>query len=138
MPATDRAMPIVGAMVDACSRGVAGRCVLSGEPLDTEPTALAVVTWSDEEKRVVRVEVGLRREARAEWRVQAVTFRAEDAPAERWRSVGLVIATLVDESVQAAAPPRPVVLPKPVVEPPPQKPAEVAPPKPPRAERVLL
>jgi hypothetical protein len=138
MPATDRAMPIVGAMVDACSRGVAGRCVLSGEPLDVEPTALAVVTWRDEDKRVVRVEVGLRREARAEWRAQAVTFRAEDAPAERWRSVGLVIATLVDESVRASSPPPPPVVPKPTVEPPPPKPAEAAPPRPPPKERIVV
>jgi hypothetical protein len=66
---------------------------------------VAIVSWPGSEHRAARIEVGLRRAARAEWRSQTVDFRPEDDPAERWRAVGLVIATLVEETVRPSAPP---------------------------------
>ena len=126
-PPAERATPNAAVMVEACSHAVfEGECALAsegGDDADTQAQAVAIVTWSGGEHRVARVEVGLRRAARGEWLSRMIEFTRDDAPAERWKAVGLVIATLVGQTLHVEPPPPPA--------PPPPPPA---PPGPPRAE----
>jgi len=55
----------------------------------------------------VRIEVGIRKTERAQWRSRTMSFRAEDDPQERWKAAGLTVATLVGE---VASPPSDVAL----------------------------
>jgi hypothetical protein len=130
-PAQDRASPLVATMVDACTHAIfVGRCVLVWETSDADQEqapAVAIVSWGDGAHRTARVEVGLRPAERSRWLVRAIDFRPEDAPQERWRAVGLVIATLVGDALHAEpappapppAPPLPPPAPPPVPTPPP-------------------
>ncbi len=103
MPAADRASPLAETLVRACSDSVAeGRCVLASERDEPNVTAVAIVTWEDAARRAVTLTIGLRRLARAEWLSRRVEFRDADAQKERWRAVGLVIATLVGQADRGA------------------------------------
>jgi hypothetical protein len=84
-------------VVAACNAAiVAGSCSL--EAAASEPAqAIAIVRWSGSEQRRVRIEVGLREADRPAWSVREVTFSPGDPVRERWRTVGLVIATLAGE-----------------------------------------
>jgi hypothetical protein len=84
-------------VVAACNAAiVAGSCSL--EDAASEPSqAVAIVRWSGSEQRRVRIEVGLREAERPAWSVREVTFAPRDPVRERWRTVGLVIATLAGE-----------------------------------------
>lgn len=88
-------------VLEACNAAVvAGTCELDTSA--SEPArALAIVRWLGNERRSVRIEVGLRDAERADWSVRELDFSARDPARERWRSVGLVLATLVGE-VEAA------------------------------------
>jgi hypothetical protein len=93
-------------VLEACNAAiVSGTCELDTSA--SEPgRALAIVRWESEGRRSVRIEVGLRAEERADWSVREMEFSARDPARERWRSVGLVLATLVGE-VEAARGQRP-------------------------------
>lgn len=109
-------------MVEACSRSVLeGRCALAGsEREDEQAAAVAIVTWAGPDQLEARIEVGKRKAVRAEWLTRSVAFRPEDQRIERWRAVGLSIATLVGETLHLApAPPPPVEDEKPEPPPPP-------------------
>ena len=98
MADADRGSALAPVLVDACSRSVAeGRCALAADVEQPEATAVAIVRW-DDARQSVSVSVGLRRVARSEWLSRKLDFRDADVPRERWRSVGLVIATLVGEA----------------------------------------
>jgi hypothetical protein len=98
VPVADRGDPLADALLKACSEGVAqGRCILGTDREEPEVIAVAIVTWEDQ-RRVVNVTVGRRRSQRAEWLQRRIEFKAFDAPTERWRAAGLVIATLVGEA----------------------------------------
>lgn len=88
-------------MLEACNAAVvSGTCEL--DTAASEPgRALAIVRWLGSERQSVRIEVGLRAADRAEWSVRELAFSPRDPARERWRSVGLVLATLVGE-VEAA------------------------------------
>ena len=106
-------------LVSACSRAVAeGRCSLvAGVDDDVVLQAAAIVSWEGTESLRVRVEVGIRRSERSQWHSRRMSFRAEDDLAERWKAVGLTIATLVGEVVPpapAASTPLPARPPVPV------------------------
>lgn len=90
-------------VVQACSGALSdGRCVPEGSGEDaSSPEAVAIVRVKDTKGRSIRIEVGRRREARASWSVREIDFDADDPPWERWRSVGLALATLVGEIEQA-------------------------------------
>ena len=108
MAATDRASPLAPTLVKSCSDAVPeGRCVLADESTSSRPNsganAAAIVVWEGTEHRVARVEVGLPGSARAEWLSRAIEFNRKDDAAERWRAVGLVIATLVGEKLRPPA-----------------------------------
>jgi hypothetical protein len=135
-------------MVEACSHAVfEGRCALALDTssdtkfapsptapgddaeagADADSQAVAIVTWNDVDHRVARVEVGLRRATRGEWLARTIEFTRGDAPRERWVAVGLVIATLVGQTLHVEPPAAPPAPPPP----PPAPPSHVeAPPSP--------
>jgi hypothetical protein len=88
------------ALIDACTRALRqGRCVVADaarlEP--AEPRAVAIVAWEEEQQRA-RVEVGVRyTRDKEQWLSRQLRFDPIDAPIERWRSVGLTIASLVGD-----------------------------------------
>jgi hypothetical protein len=113
----DRASPFVATLIEACSRAsLEGTCALADASGSDAAPALAILGWQDEH-RTARVEVGLRRTDHAEWLTRRIEFRSEDREVERWRTTGLVIATLagdaragVTERTEAgSAPPGPSV-----------------------------
>jgi hypothetical protein len=84
-------------VLDACNAAiVAGSCELDA-PASEPPHALAIVRWVGSEQRRVRIEVGLRESEHSAWSVREIVFSSGDPLRERWRSVGLVLATLVGE-----------------------------------------
>jgi len=92
------------ALVQACDEAVQqGHCALSepgAEPL--RPDAIAIVSWQMPNQAHVRVEVGVRGASGTQWAVRELDFRNEDSTIERWRSAGLVIATLVGSLTKQA------------------------------------
>lgn len=104
------------AMAAACSRAVPrGRCVLAGSERDLRPSAIAIVSWQGSQQQSVQIQVGTRSAGRTRWVSRQMHFSAADAPIERWRAVGLTVATLVGaQSPERRAPapkPRPVAAP---------------------------
>ncbi len=151
------AHPRFGAeLAAACSDAVRrGRCVLSGQaPGEEHPAAVAIVTWGGEQLKV-RVQVGVQRAPGTRWLMRDMSFKTADQPVERWRAVGLTIATLVGElptlqktpaaPPSTAAPPAPASG-KPPLEKPapppasskPQRPRRPTPEVPPRKPRALV
>lgn len=124
-PAADRASPLAPLMIEVCSHGIAeGRCALASDEEDAEQArarAVAILSWADAAHRVARIEVGLRLADRAQWLSRTIEFRPEDAPPERWRAVGLIIATLVGDVLHEEPPP-PSPAPPPVAPVPPPAP----------------
>ena len=97
LAAAEQRSPDVPALVEACSRaGAETSCAIArvGERDPPAGGALAIVAWSSDH-REARIAIALQRDARAEWYSRDLVFRAEDDERERWRSVGLVIATVV-------------------------------------------
>lgn len=127
--ATDASSPYTAALLEACTRGSRANvpCLLPSEGDATPPAMVAVVTWEGTERRAVQVQVGAHRTAGPEWSNRHLTFNESDAEVERWRAVGLVIATLAGEVFEAeparALPPEPA----------PKKQPEPARPSPPAA-----
>jgi hypothetical protein len=86
----------------ACNAAIVqGSCELDA-PADTPPRAVAIVRLQGR-GRSVRIEVGLRDSERGAWSVREIEFSAKDPERERWRTVGLVLATLVGEAEAARA-----------------------------------
>ncbi len=99
MPEADRASPLARALVNACSQGVAqGHCALATDAEEPDVMAVAIVRWEDVDRRAVSLTVGVRRVSRSQWLSRSIEFRQSDALTERWRAVGLVIATLAGEA----------------------------------------
>jgi hypothetical protein len=108
MSASDASTPYARVLVAACSDGLrgGGPCGLESTAVSDPGRAVAIVSWDGTGRGTATIEVGVRRGARAEWLTRRVTFDPSDAEVERWRSVGLIIATLVgSESARDAAPP---------------------------------
>jgi len=85
-------------VLEACSGALTnGRCVADAPGDQESPAAVAIVRVKDAYGKLVRIEVGRRRDERAAWSVREIEFGAADPPAECWRSVGLALATLVGE-----------------------------------------
>jgi hypothetical protein len=84
-------------LVEACSDGLRGdgQCVLEGSVPSDAARAVAIVLWEGADRAAAKIEVGMRRTAHADWLTRHVTFDPSDAEVERWRSVGLIIATLL-------------------------------------------
>lgn len=84
----------------ACNAAIVrGTCELEAAA-DTPSRAVAIVRLQGSGQRV-RIEVGLRESERDAWSVREIAFAPADPTRERWRTVGLALATLVGE-VEAA------------------------------------
>ena len=87
------------ALADACSSAVReGECDLSPT---SPPDAVAMVRWDDAEELRVTVQVDQRGDTPA-WQTRERDFHASDARVERWRSVGLTVATLAGGASKVA------------------------------------
>jgi hypothetical protein len=113
-------------VLEACNAAiVGGSCELDSTTTEA-PRAVAIVRLLGSEGRRVRIEVGLREDDRPSWSVRTIEFAAHDPARERWRSVGLVLATLVGEieAVEQERQPQQEPAPQtPHAEPPPGAPA---------------
>jgi cell division septation protein DedD len=100
----DVARPQVSIVLDACNEAIArGVCVPEGSAGAEAPRALAVARATDRRVRVVRIEVRLSGAgADGVSFVRELRFARRDPISERWRTVGLAIATLVGEGEQRA------------------------------------
>jgi hypothetical protein len=99
LPAADAADVNAPALIAACSSGLRrGTCALEEAEQGERAAAVAIVVWLDPEHLRARIDVGRRAEQRAGWQVRELTFHEQDAPLERWRSVGLAIAGVVGEA----------------------------------------
>jgi hypothetical protein len=134
MPASDASAPYAQVLLDACTAGLrdGGVCALDAGTGDAS-RAVAIVSWDGTGRGAAKIDVGVRRGAQAHWLTRRVTFAASDVEVERWRSVGLIIATLVGS--EGARPPATEEPPSPPAAPPPESPApdKPAPPAPPSA-----
>lgn len=84
------------ALESACSQALGGRCVVGGLHLAEAPDAVAVIAL-DAQVLHAQVEVGRRHHERRIWLARELTFEPEDAPTERFRAIGLTVATLVGD-----------------------------------------
>jgi hypothetical protein len=107
--------------------------VQPNEPAETASTFVAHVEWTDHDRRaIVRTTDGTRTTERE------IRFAETDAPAERGRTVGFALASMVPDELEPRPPlPEP---PKPPAAPPPAPPPHEAPVPvpPPRARRFSL
>jgi hypothetical protein len=129
MSASDASTPNAQVLVEACSDGLrgGGPCALEDSGATDSARAVAIVSWEGSGRGAAKIEVGVRRAAHADWLTRHVTFDPSDAEIERWRSVGLIIATLVGSEVaKAPVPPPETSLPAPA----PPKPSPPPPPAP--------
>jgi hypothetical protein len=114
-------------VLDACNDAIAdGVCLPRGTGGDESPRALAVARAADRRVLVVRLEVRLHPDLPGSSIVRELQFARRDPLLERWRSVGLAIATIVGEGEQRAREDEG----PPVAEPPeaePARPSEVTP-----------
>ncbi len=91
------------ALVDACSSTVReGKCDLASEAGSSPASALAIVRWTNEDESEALVQVGVREGTTTNWQSRTLRFIDTDLRVERWRSVGLTIATLVGETAESA------------------------------------
>jgi hypothetical protein len=91
-------------VVRTCSEAIAfGECVAEGTELSEPPLAVAIVRVGEGPGDLIRIEMG-RRDQPASWRVRELHFHPSDPEPERWRAVGLAIATLFGEAMPEAAP----------------------------------
>lgn len=88
----------VQALLAACNHAASGAaCQESDASVGAAaPAAVAIVAWQNDE--VARLEIGVRHEGATRWSTRRIVFRAEDEPAERWRTVGFVIGTIVGQT----------------------------------------
>lgn len=102
------------ALLDACSAAVrVGNCsrvepdIAVADGAVPAGTAAAVVRWEAADDLRVQIEVALRGEGQPARRLRNLEFAATDPLVERWRSVGLTLATLAGEiSRESGAEPR--------------------------------
>lgn len=95
-PAQDEAH--LSTMAEACSRAVLrGECVVFSRDSEPATPAVAIVRWNDAASAGATIQVGIRGTSDAQWRSRAIHFSPGDAEDERWRAVGLTVATLVGE-----------------------------------------
>ena len=90
--------------VRACNEAIAfGQCVAESTELPEPPLAVAIVRLAAGDR--IRIELGRRDQQPTSWRVRELWFHSADPELERWRAVGLAIATLFGESEPQPVPP---------------------------------
>jgi hypothetical protein len=142
----DVASSALAIVLDACNDAIErGQCVPAGSGGEEAPRALAVARPGNAAVLVVRIEIRIGADDSEPSIVRELQFSRRDPLRERWRSVGLAIATLVGEGEQraieeaAAAPPEPEPEPEPpppAVEAAPQTEPEPEPPEPAEAREA--
>jgi hypothetical protein len=91
-------------LLDSCSRTVReGRCVLSSSAVAEPRIAIVTVRFDDASEGVARVEVRAGDGAPFALHSRVIVFKKTDARVERWRTVGLTIATLVGDALAPTA-----------------------------------
>ncbi len=109
----------VAALLQACDEAFSrGGCELTSAGVD-DPFAkrLVRIQWTDSTQLAVHVELGNSGQLEPQ-RVRDLAFLPGDSVVERWRSVGLVVGTLADESLLLESGSKPAVLaPKPPLRP---------------------
>lgn len=94
--------PEAALVLEACNEAIAsGVCITDDELAIEPPRARATARALDDAMRVVRIDVLLRGAPSRSHLSRELHFGARDPAAERWRSVGLAIATLVGEGERA-------------------------------------
>lgn len=90
-------------LLRACSEAIAGRCSFSGDVGSAgAPDALAVITLDAGASRA-RVELG---RSGSTWKKRELAFAQADSPKERWRALGLTLATLFGDPAPAEPEPK--------------------------------
>lgn len=98
LPSADTTRPEAAALVQACTEGLGGgRCELSSGSAESA-AGVAVVSLRGSEALGALIEVGSRRGESRSWHAQEITFQPQDARVERFRTLGLAIATLYRET----------------------------------------
>src|SRR5262245_19662315 len=94
----DAAAHEAAALVEACNRSLPERgCELARPERDGEArSGLALVRRRGEQKLVI--ELGVLRGGKVSWVLRELEFKVDDPEHERWRTVGLVIGTLVGQA----------------------------------------
>jgi hypothetical protein len=91
-------------LLAACNAGLEhGRCVPARAVADEKPHGIALVSWDGAAR--VSIEVGLANGDRPVWFARELHFTGSDPEVERWRAVGLTIASLSDDPRYWPAPP---------------------------------
>src|SRR5450631_909950 len=99
VPAQDRTAPETSALIEACTAGLgSGRCELTQAGNADSVSAVAIVSWRDKERLSALVEVARVRQPSESWRSEELRFKPEDRQVERFRTLGLAIATLFREA----------------------------------------
>src|SRR5882724_1435592 len=99
VPAQDRAAPESTVLLQACTKGLgSGRCELTEPPNAGPVSAVAIVSWRDENRLSALVEVARLQQPSEGWRSEELRFKADDRRIERFRALGLAIATLYREA----------------------------------------
>lgn len=98
LPTHDTTERESAALIAACSAGLAhGACQLADTPHEA-PAAVAIVSFRGSERMSALIEVGRQSADSRTWRSEEITFKPPDAPIERFRTLGLAIATLFSET----------------------------------------
>ncbi len=99
-------------MVEACSGGVGqGTCALAGDtPESTRPNAVALVVWQGGALLEATVRVG---QGNGQWVSRQLVFSNADPERDRWVTVGLTVASLLDEARTASPADSPAATPTP-------------------------
>ena len=98
LPTRDTTQQESAALIAACTSALGdGRCELSDNSVESA-RAIAIVSFRGPERLGALIEVGQREAPARAWRSQEIAFKPEDARVERFRTLGLAIATLVRET----------------------------------------
>ncbi len=84
------------ALESACAASTGGRCEVGNTESHEPPDAVAIVSLSADNRQAL-VEIGRRQRERSVWASREMVFEAEDVVVERFRAIGLTIATLLGD-----------------------------------------
>lgn len=99
----DVARAAIEIVLDACNEVIQNGVCLPEGAAHAEAARATAIARPDESVLLVHIEVRLGVSEQAPWLVRELRFKAKDPKAERWRSVGLAIATLVGEGERRQA-----------------------------------
>ncbi|MEP7050344.1 MAG: hypothetical protein ABJB12_08335 [Pseudomonadota bacterium] len=99
VPAQDRGTSECAALLEACTKGLGGgQCELSDRSNGAAVSGVAILSWRDEGHLSALLEVARAQKPSEGWRSEELGFKPEDRKLERFRTLGLAIATLFREA----------------------------------------